>query len=65
MDQPKNIEEKSFGRASLLIIPTSNNYPMTSINTDKALELLQYHLKEVVKYQYILKFNINNIQSVM
>ena len=29
---------------------TPNNYPMTTINTDKALELLQYYLRKGTKY---------------
>jgi len=42
-------------------IPASSNYLMTSINTNEALELLQYYLWERAECHYVLEHNTNSI----
>ena len=35
--------------------------PYNTVNIDKVLDLLQYHLEKVAKYQYALEILTNNI----
>jgi len=38
-----------------------SDYPINSISTDKALDILQHYLRKVAKHQYVLEHNTNTI----
>jgi len=40
---------------------TSSGYPINSVNTDKALGILQHYLRKVAKYQHVSEVLTNNI----
>ena len=49
------------GKLGSLTMTALSDYPMNPIYTDKALGILQHHLREVAEHQHASELSTNNI----